>query len=102
MQHTVKRAHPFTPEILLDIHKILNHDDSFHAAIWAALILGFLLLLRKSNLVPDSINKLDLKKLITGDKLTFTSEAAIIALTWTKTRQTGENALQVPLLHIPN
>ena len=102
MQHTVHRAHPITPEILLDIHKILNHSDSYHAAIWAALLFGFLLLLRKSNLVPDSAKKIELRKLITGEKIKFTREAAIVSLNWTKTRQTGENTLQVPLLHIPN
>ena len=53
-QHRVHRAKPMTPEILVDIYDILNHEDPFHTVIWVTLLLGFFLLLRKSNLVPDS------------------------------------------------
>lgn len=101
MQHRIKQAKPITPRILSDIYNILDHSNSFHIALWAALLLGFLLLLRKSNLVPDSRSKIDPKKLIMGEKLTLTPEAAIVSLTWTKTHQTGAHIIQVPLLKIP-
>ena len=102
MQHRVHRAKPITPEILTDIHDLLNHSDPFHVVIWVTLLLGFLLLLRKSNLVPDTQQAWSCKKQLTGGNIKMSDQAILVTINWTKTIQDSHRALQIPLLKIPN
>ena len=102
MKHKVKRARPMTPEILAEIYTLLDHTDPFHITIWNALVLGFFLLLRKSNLVPNKPQEFSPQKQLTGDKIKLCENAALVKITWTKTIQDGHRELNIPLLKIPN
>ena len=46
MQHTVKQASPITPQM-----------DKIEVIAWTAVLLGFYMFLRKSNLVPEAMDK---------------------------------------------
>ena len=49
-----KQALPITRRLLEAMHAQLDHNDEFDVVFWCACIMGFFLLFRKSNLVPDS------------------------------------------------
>ena len=57
--HVVKRAKLVTPTILKHIYQVTNHEDLLEMVFWACSLLAFLLLFRKSNLVPDLVNGFD-------------------------------------------
>ena len=55
--HVIKQALPITPALLLDIHKLLKADSVEDCTFWALCLMAFFSVLRKSNLVPNSINE---------------------------------------------
>ena len=59
MQHSVKQAAPITPQILVRISKVVNYKDKIEVIAWTATLLGFYMFLRKSNLVPEAMDKFD-------------------------------------------
>ena len=53
LKKQIKQAEPLTRELL---HKMLNHvnmQDQQELAVWVAILFGYNLFLRKSDLVPD-------------------------------------------------
>ena len=53
LQHTVKQAKPMTTELLNKMVHLVNVKNEKEIATWVAILFGFNLFLRKSNLVPD-------------------------------------------------
>ena len=98
------RKAPITIEILLAIHNLSNFSDPYHVCMWAVFVVAFFSLLRKSNLVPNSVSDtLDpqaayLKK---GDVVFFTDHC-ILTVHKTKTIQFRQRVLEIILPTIPN
>jgi hypothetical protein len=65
------------------------------------LLFAFFLMSRKYNLVPDSVHSFDDKKQLTRGKVFINKGVAIVAFEWTKTIQSGERRLKIPLVNIP-
>ena len=61
MPHAVKQAEPVTPLLLLKLSKVVNYRDQVEMVAWTGLLLGFYMFLRKSNLVPDTMDSYDKK-----------------------------------------
>ena len=59
MPHTVKQAEPVTPQLLIKLSKVVDYKDQVEMVAWTGLLLGFYLFLRKSNLVPDTMDTFD-------------------------------------------
>ena len=57
LDHEVKQAEPITPEILLRISHVVNYTDQIDMVSWVATLIGFTMFLRKSNLVPDTMDE---------------------------------------------
>ena len=57
MQHVVKQAKPITPQILVRMSKVVKYADKVEVIAWTAVLLGFYMFLRKSNLVPEAMDK---------------------------------------------
>ena len=57
--HVVLQAVPMMPELLATISRFVDVEDGTQFACWLAILSGFYLLLRKSNLVPDSCCSFD-------------------------------------------
>ena len=55
MPHAIKQAAPVTPQILIKLSKVVNYRDQVEMVAWTGLLLGFYMFLRKSNLVPDTM-----------------------------------------------
>ena len=65
MQHAVKQASPITPQLLLRLSNVVNYKDRIEVIAWTATLLGFYMFLRKSNLVPDAMDKFEALKQFT-------------------------------------
>ena len=57
MNHVIKQAAPITPQLLVRLSKVVNYRDRVEVIAWTATLLGFYLFLRKSNLVPEAMDK---------------------------------------------
>ena len=64
---------------------------------WAVTLLGFFLLFRKSNLVPDTLEGFQGDKQISWGDLQFLPDRVLCAIRWTKTNQFWEEKLVFPL-----
>lgn len=75
-----------------------NPDD---VTFWAACVLAFMLMLRKSNLVPDKVTDFDPEKQLACRHVKFVgSTAAWVDIVWSKTLQFRQKVLKYPLLRI--
>ena len=101
MQHAVKQAQPLTPEIMTDILPFLNFKKRKDLVFWGILLIGFFAMLRKSNLVSDSIKSFNGKKQLTMGHISFKPGLAVIKVTWAKNIQCKERMLEIPLFEIP-
>ena len=53
--HIVQQAEAMTPDILLKISSLVDIHDKRQVVAFTAILISFFLLLRKRNLVPDSV-----------------------------------------------
>lgn len=101
MVHIPHRKAPLTPLILLQFHAHLNLRDSAQLALWSALLVGFLTFFRTANLVPQAFDSFSSQHALSRGSVTFTNSGAFLTVTRTKTRQSGDTALVVPVPQIP-
>ena len=100
--HVVKRAKPVTPSMLRRIHAVTNHQDPVEAVFWGCNLLAFLLLFRKSNLVPDTVNGFDGSKQLKHSDCLITDNKVIIGIRWAKNHQFRKELLTFPLAKLPS
>ena len=99
-KHVVRRSAPMTPYILEKIYTVLNFSSELDTVFWAALLTSFFLLLRKSNLVPNTKWGYNKKQQLRRDDILFTHDRAIVALRWSKTHQFTNELFTFPLPYI--
>ena len=97
-----REAPPVTIPILQDIYELLDMDSEDDVIFWAVLLVGFFLLLRKCNLVPDSTAKFNPDKQIKWQDLQFKQDHVRVTLRWTKNNQFGRKPLVFALPRIPD
>ena len=90
-QYVTKQALAITPEILHQLYYTLDHNNGDDATFWAACLLMFFLLLRKSNAVADTLKSADSAKLLCRQDIEWNSESVFVTLRWSKTNQFGEH-----------
>ena len=79
----------------------LNHDRN-NVIYWSIFLFAFLLMSRKSNLVPVSSRRFDKsRQLCRGDVQEFPNYL-LVHFRWTKTIQFGNRTLIIPLLAMPS
>ena len=96
-EHVVKRAKPMTPALLRKIYDQLDHRDPHDAVFWAASLLAFFLLFRKSNLVPETQQGYDHKKQLSRGDVVLTDVNAVVGIRWAKNHQFLRELLTFPL-----
>ena len=52
--HAVRQAPPVTPDLLAQCAQFVDASDGKQLAAWTVLLIGFYVMIRKSNLVPNS------------------------------------------------
>ena len=104
MEHVVKQAAPITPNILLNISKVVNYRDRVEVIAWTAMLMGFFMFLHKSNLVPEAMDKFDaLHQFRWKDiNLMGLDRAMMCEIRWTKTMQRKGDMLRFPVLPANN
>lgn len=89
-----------TPENLMSIYARLDLSDINNITMWAAIILSFRTLLRKSNIVQDNLEVLGM--VVTRADIEYTSQGLILNVRKTKTVQRREYVLRIPINFLHN
>ena len=100
--HTVKQAAPMNPQLLLDMYEKVDMNDPRQVSAYLALLIGFLTLFRKSNLVPDSDVKFDPVRTLSRRNLIRLKDAYLCRVYWSKTNQFADRCLDIPLVPNPD
>ena len=90
--HCSKQARPITPMILCYILTKLDLNNPCDTTFWCLFLHVFFLMLRKSNLVPNSVSSFKLEKQLSRKNIVYDKEKNILLITikWSKTIQFGE------------
>ena len=94
---SVSRKLPITPSLLLHILSCLDMNNVTHCFIWAAALVMFYAMLRRSNLLPKSANSFCAKRQLLRKDIQFRKDGLIITIKWSKTIQFQERILNLPL-----
>ena len=98
----IKQAEPITPHILEKMFLKVDLKSEEQMVAWVAIIFGFHLLLRKSNLVPDTQREFDPEKQIARKDICMAINAVVVEIQWCKTLQFKEKVLTLPLVRLDN
>ena len=98
LMHLVKKAPPIMPTILLEIAGKVDWTREEEMVAYAALVIGFTLFLRKSNLVSESVNSFNKKEQLTVEDVWCHQELVMVEIKWSKTLQTRDKELVIPLV----
>ena len=95
----LKQSLPVTSQMLTDISVVVNLDNDYHLCNYTAMLTGFYMCLRKSNLVPISTPQFNQKEQLTRGKVSVDEEKeiAMVLIEWSKVMQHNENQLWVAL-----
>ena len=99
--HIPNQAPPVDVGILHAIYALLNLNKEEDLLFWLVLLVGFFLLFRKCNLVPDSNNKFDPTKQICREHVSIFQNHARVVIHWTKNQQFSKEPLTFALPRIP-
>ena len=95
---SVNRKTPIHPLLLMDIRVRLRLEDPLHAMFWAAALVLFFGMFRKSNLMPDSPLKFSPSKQFVRANFAPNHEGSmVLKVIWSKTIQCKDRCLFVLL-----
>jgi len=101
--NSVARKTPVTPELLLKIYSLLDLSKVFDCMFWAAALVMFFCILRKSNLFPNQKGSFDKdKQFVRSDFVCTESGVVMISIKWSKTNQCKSYTKCVKLFHCLN
>ena len=89
----MKQVTPVTLSLLVRIFEVVNQADNKQMVGYAALVIGFCLFLRKSNLVPESLSQFKAgEQLVKGDVWNYLGYM-MVDIRWSKTLQYRESVV---------
>lgn len=94
----VKQSKPITPRILWEIYQLIDTGNPFHVVCYTALLLGFYLFLRSSNLVPKSVAGFEPGNQLMRQHVTTWNGLTLVQIHWSKTIQYKQKVLRLPLI----
>ena len=94
----IRQAEPITPHILYKIFEQVDVSSEEQVMVWTTMLYTFHMLLRKSNLVPNTQNCFDANKQISRNKLCLAPNAVLVEIVWCKSMQFKEKVLPFPLV----
>ena len=100
--HVVRQAMGMTPEILAEMCPLVQLTDPVQFTAWVAILSGFYLLLRKSNLVPDSVPSFSADKQLTRSNFIRFKDCYVVRVYWSKTIQYFDRCLDILMLPNPD
>ena len=104
MKHAIKQAAPMTPELLIRISKVVKFQDPVELVAWTATLLGFYMFLRRSNLVPDTMDTFNPEHQFRRADINLMGldKAMMCKIRWSKTIQYKQKVLRLPVLPANN
>lgn len=93
-----KQKLPITLVILRNLHSQLNLSSAGDRAFWAACLVGFFGLLRKSTLLPNSINDKSPDYMVRQDITGLSLHFFLLNVRHSKTIQFGQRLLRLPFV----
>ena len=95
----VNQATPMTLEILKEVALLVNYDNEFEHTVFAAMLTGFYLVVRSSNLVPTSTEQFNSHEQLTHWHVTLDKdlEFVLFLIEWSKNNQNYKRELWVPV-----
>lgn len=97
----VSRKDPITPQLLLNLLSHLDITTPLGACVWAAALLMFFGLLRRSNVLPASSGTFNPILHLRRQDFTFTAQGLKVTIRWSKTNQFRDRIQILPLPRIP-
>lgn len=91
------RKDPITTTHLLQILSGLDVQKPQDSAIWAAALVAFFCMLRRSNVLPPSLTAFQKSRHLLRQDVALQKDGAIVTIRWTKTIQFQERELRIPL-----
>ena len=92
----------------LEIHQlqkflqVCDYSCPFQMTFMAALQVGFMALLRRSNICPPSVSAFDPAKHLLRSDILVADHGLTVKLRWTKTNQTGDTVYSIPIASSAN
>lgn len=97
---TSVQKEPITPEMLMSVFNHIDLSTRIGAATWAAALVMFFALMRRSNVVPLNGTMFDPALHLRRRDVTFTGTGAHIYIRWSKTNQFRNSVRTIPLPRI--
>ena len=100
----LKQAEPITPQLLMRMSTVVKYTDHTEMVAWVAVLLGFTMFMRKSNLVPESKDKFDGEQQFKRSDINIIHPFKVMMgeVRWSKTNQFKKRILRVPILATTN
>ena len=102
MLSPVRQVQSLMPEMMLDMVEYLDLTKRVDLVFWGVVVVGFFTFFCKSNLIPDSKTDFDPAKQLLWSAVKFDDTLAILTITWSKTIQYRQRAVEIPLFPIEN
>ncbi len=96
----INQKAPMTPRLLICLLVSLDISTLPRARIWAAALVLFFAMLRRSNLLPATTSSFDCRKQIRRCDIHWEKDSLMLTIRWSKTIQFGEGMLRIPLIRI--
>lgn len=100
LAHQVQQAEPITPQILRQIAPLVNKSNPRQVVCFTALVVGFYLFLRGSNLTCRTQTSFDPTKNLCRKDLRMANNVALVEIRWSKTIQFMQRKLLVPIVRV--
>lgn len=97
-----KQATPIEPDVFLKMLPHVNYKDDLELVAWVALLMGFHLLLRPSNITSVAKHKFDPSINLTRADFRMKNDVMLVHIKWTKTLQYKERKLLIPVIPFAN
>lgn len=94
----VRQAVPVTPDLLRRMYNWVDMSSVKQIVCYTALLMGFYLFLRKSNLVPESATAFNEGEQLVRSDVKIGRSLVLIEIKWSKTLQFKEKLLLLPLI----
>ena len=94
----VRKAAPLTPKVLKDIYGKVDLSSPVEVVAYVALLLGFYLFLRRSNLVSETGERFEPKEQLTRKDIWKLGNLTVVDIKWNKTNQYRQRDLILPLI----
>ena len=98
----IRQAHPIDHQKLLKLFQQVDVAEQLQAVSWTAVLVGFNLVLRVSNLGPPSRTKFNPEKHFIRQDLQVMQGHLALGIRWSKTNQFKNRTQWAPLLAQPN